>query len=397
MPKRWLIQAVPSAALRSPAPFLAALLAALALAPAANAARTLYVPNSSSGNLSIYSVGANSTLTPVAGSPVAVGNGPESAVLTPDGKFLFLTKNTSSEVQRFSVAADGSVTSLGATAVTVSGPRGAAVSPDGTRLYVVGNNGLRTYSIAADGSIAELATTALNTVIGIDVAVTPDGRSLYAVGVNINPTDLIFHVPLGADGTPTGPSTVVASAPDSLQRLAVTPDGRFIYTATNAVGQQGVRGYAIGATGALTEVPGSPFPAGGATFTVATSPAAPAVFAGEVDTDTARGFTIGADGALTPAGSALPSGGDPLSMTMTPSGMSLFAGISAPAGIARFDVASNGVISRPARTPRPRPASASAPTSPRTRARRGRSPPTRCSAGRRHSSTRRARPTATGR
>ena len=89
-------------------------------------------------------------------------------MLTPDGKFLFLTKNGNDSIQRFSVAADGSVTSVGTTALSLSGPRGAAVSPDGSKLYAVGNNGLRTYSIAADGTITEVATTALNTVIGTD-------------------------------------------------------------------------------------------------------------------------------------------------------------------------------------------------------------------------------------
>jgi PKD repeat protein len=326
-------------------PFLVALLSLLLAAPAASAARTLYVPNNTSGNLSSYAVGANSSLTPLAGSPLSVGNGPETAVLTPDGKFLFLTKNSSDQVQRFSVAADGSPTSLGATSLTVDAPRGAAVSPDGTKLYIVGNNGLRTYSIAADGAVTEVATTALTGVIGVDVAVTPDGRSLYAIGVIGAPDDTIFHVPLGTDGVPTAGSTVVATAPASLQRLAVTPEGRFIYTASSAAGQSGVRGYAIGAGGALTAVPGSPFSTGGATYTVATSPAAPVLFASEADTDTARAFTVGADGALTAAGSALPAGGDPSSMTVTPSGMSMFTIQSLPNDVGRFDVASNGVIS----------------------------------------------------
>jgi PKD repeat protein len=68
------------------------------------------------------------------------------------------------------------------------------------------------------------------------------------------------------------------------------------------------------------------------------------LFAGEVGTDTARGFTIGADGSLTTAGGALPAGGDPLAMAVTPSGMSLFTAVSGPDGIARYDVASNGVL-----------------------------------------------------
>ena len=59
------------------------------------------------------------------------------------------------------------------------------------------------------------------------------------------------------------PSPVVPTG-DRPEGTAVTPDARFLYVATSATA--GVRGYAIGSGGALTEVPGSPF-ASGDTFT----------------------------------------------------------------------------------------------------------------------------------
>lgn len=326
---------------------LATAFGVLALVPAADAARTLYSPNSTSGVLSAWSVGGGSALTPLLGSPFAAAGGPQATVMTPNGKFLFVTKSSTDVIERFSIGADGTPTSLGSTTPgPISGPRNAAVSPDGTKLYVAGNNGLHTWTIGADGSLTSAPPSrTMDTTIGVDVAVTPDGKWLYALGVNVAPDDIIFRIPLGADGNPTANGVVATTAPDSLQRLAVTPDGRHLLTASSAAGAQGARIYAIGAGGALTQVPGSPFAVGGSTFTVATSPTAPVVFAGEVDTDTVRAFTVGAGGALTPVGPALPAGGDPLAMAVSPSGRSLFVTSTGPEVVARFDVAADGTLS----------------------------------------------------
>src|SRR4051812_18640525 len=99
--------------MRSRPTALAIALASLAWPAGASAARTLYIPASTAGKVAFYSIGPGSSLTPVAGSPVNAA-GPEAAVATPDGKFLFVTENSNDDVLRFSVAGDGSLTSLGA-------------------------------------------------------------------------------------------------------------------------------------------------------------------------------------------------------------------------------------------------------------------------------------------
>jgi hypothetical protein len=330
---------------------LALVVVLLVGAPVAHGARTLYLPNSTSGGLSAFAVGVGSALTPLAGSPWAA-SGPEAAVLTPDGKLLFLTQNSASTIARFAVAADGALTPLGSvpgngSTGAMSGPRGMAISPDGAKVYAIANNGLFTFTVGADGSLTNVGgQPAINTTIGVDLVATPDGRGLYGVGVNVAPDDIVGYMPLDANGLPGAAAfTPVATAADSLQRLALTPDGRFLYTGSSAAGATGVRGYAVNDNGTLTEVPGSPFAVGGSTFTLATSPAAPVLVAAEVDTDTVRGFTIGGNGALTPVGSPVPAGGDPISAVITPNGRSAFVGISAPDGVARLTIAGDGSVS----------------------------------------------------
>lgn len=330
---------------------LALVVVLLVGAPVAHGARTLYLPNSTSGGLSAFAVGVGSALTPLAGSPWTA-SGPEAAVLTPDGRFLFLTQNSASTIARFAVAPDGALTPLGSvpgngSTGAMSGPRGMAISPDGTKAYAIANNGLFTFTVGADGSLTNVGgQPAINTTIGVDLVATPDGRGLYGVGVNVAPDDIVGYMPLDASGLPAAAAfTPVATAADALQRLALTPDGRFLYTASSAAGATGVRGYAVNGNGTLTEVPGSPFAVGGSTFTVATSPAAPVLVAGEVDTDTVRGFTIAANGALTPVGSPVPAGGDPISAVIAPNGRSAFVGLSAPAGVARLTIADDGSVS----------------------------------------------------
>jgi 6-phosphogluconolactonase (cycloisomerase 2 family) len=75
--------------------------------------------------------------------------------------------------------------------------------------------------------------------------------------------------------TVNGDGSLVPGAPvpvgDEPEGLAITPDARFLYVPTLA---PEVRGYAIGAKGSLTEVPGSPFdPKGIGTTAAAVTPA----------------------------------------------------------------------------------------------------------------------------
>ena len=144
---------------------LATIAAALALPATAGAARTVYIAAYTSDTLSAADIGADGVPTAKPGSPLAVGNGPNTAVLTPDGRFLFLAEQQADQIHRFDVAADGSLTSGPLTPTgTNTKPYGMTVTPDGKYLYatVPGSDQVAGYAIGADGGLTPVPGSPLN-------------------------------------------------------------------------------------------------------------------------------------------------------------------------------------------------------------------------------------------
>jgi 6-phosphogluconolactonase (cycloisomerase 2 family) len=121
----------------------------------------LYVMNQ--GNISIFSIGATGTLTPVIGSPFATDQGASGMAITPDGTHVYiaLQPGGTSTVKGFTFnpAADsftpiaGAVISDNATTVTVDG--------SGKFAYISENFQLSTYSIdPATGNLTLISQTA---------------------------------------------------------------------------------------------------------------------------------------------------------------------------------------------------------------------------------------------
>jgi 6-phosphogluconolactonase len=78
-----------------------------------------------------------------------------------------------------------------------------------------------------------------------------------------------------------------------------------------------VSAFAIGANGALTPVPGAPFPAGFAPVSVVVEPAAKFVFVANKISNNVSAYRIDPGGSLTPVpGSPFPAGIGPLSVAV---------------------------------------------------------------------------------
>jgi 6-phosphogluconolactonase (cycloisomerase 2 family) len=93
-----------------------------------------------SGTVSAFSVAGDGTLSSIGASPFAdLQTAPCWVEISHDGQFLFTVNTGSGEISSYSIAADGTLTLLSSTAVSATGGVGAVdarLSPDGATLFV---------------------------------------------------------------------------------------------------------------------------------------------------------------------------------------------------------------------------------------------------------------------
>ncbi|MFI5891653.1 beta-propeller fold lactonase family protein [Actinoplanes sp. NPDC051513] len=260
------------------------------------------------GTISVYRVGAHGRLTEAGVVPTG-GDTPLGIAVTPDGRSLFVAHVFSDTVAGFTIASDGSLKRLRTTATSVANPRGLALTPDGRFLYVGhGDPGegrpdsvgaLTVFAVNRDGSLTSIGTPIRVGRFCGALSSTPDGHRLYLV---CQDTSEIYGYAIGAGGglTPLpGSPYTPAHFPEG---ITTSPDGRFVYTASPGTDPDelgAVTGFAVGGDGALTQVPGSPFAAGSFPVGIVVSPSGRFVYSSGGDaTGELSAFRIGAGGTL---------------------------------------------------------------------------------------------------
>jgi 6-phosphogluconolactonase len=140
-----------------------------------------------------FVVGDDGRLTAAAGSPFAAqGPGPFGSEFSPtDPSQLFVSNAHGGEnagtVSAFSVAGDGTLSSIGASpfADHQTAPCWVEISHDGRYLFTVNtaSNSISSYAIEATGSLELLGHTNLKTAnaSAFDARLAPDGYSLFVV------------------------------------------------------------------------------------------------------------------------------------------------------------------------------------------------------------------------
>ncbi|SEG78205.1 6-phosphogluconolactonase, cycloisomerase 2 family [Nonomuraea solani] len=240
-------------------------------------ARLAYASNAGNGTISAYKIGPQGRLIPQATVPTG-GDTPLGIVVTPGGRFLYVAHVFSRSVAGFAIAPGGRLSPLSGspTQTSVANPRGVAVTPDGRFLYVGhGDPGpdrlnsigaISTFAIKTDGTLTEIETPIrLGRFCGA-MTIVPDGSRLY---LTCSDTSEIHGFAIGADGALTALPHSPYAVPTFPEGIIASPDGRFVYVASPAPGTGGtppgdgaVSGFAVGADGALTPVRRSPLPAG---------------------------------------------------------------------------------------------------------------------------------------
>lgn len=257
--------------------------------------RFLYVANSGSDSVTVFSIGTAGVLTrvpPTATHPnpvAAGGSGPLAFTTPPTGRFLYVANSTSNTVTAFQIETSGLLTQVppagpGTNPIAVSGtgPTALAMSSNGRFLYVTNaaSNTVTTFEVTTSGLLTLVPTTgstpnpiSTGGVIPNGIAVGPNGAYLYVANGGGN----VSAFAIGSDGLLTllpisGATLNPTPAGAGPAAVALSQDGRFLYVANREGGN--VSAYTIvpesGILIPLTPLLGSPFRAGTGPSAIAT-------------------------------------------------------------------------------------------------------------------------------
>jgi 6-phosphogluconolactonase (cycloisomerase 2 family) len=264
-----------------------------ALAPSGD---FLYIPNLGDGTISAFTVNQTTgALTAVTGSPFADGDiQPAAAVVSPNGKFLFVANfstNNAGSISVFNIAATtGVLTPVTGSPFGGSGPaNGITIDPTGKFLYIA-STGVDAYTVnQTTGAVTKITGAPYTTPAApFGVTVDPTGKFLYAsIFGNLTSTqtspDLITYsinatsgalTQLSAQGVAGNQGEAFAI---TLGTKAVTYTPKFAYIANQI--DSTISEYTINdSTGALTAVTGSPISDKNGPFAVVATPSGAFVY-----------------------------------------------------------------------------------------------------------------------
>lgn len=274
----------------------------------------VYVSNVDGGansSVSGFAVGSEGALRPLPCSPATnceTQIEPEGIAISPSGNFLYVANHSSNTVSIFAIAADGTLTQVpcspAANCNTGSGPMSIAVTPDGRFLYVVNGGSLSSYAIAANGTLTPLPCSALCSSVPAlgQAAITPSGAFLYVLAEG---GGSVIPLAIAPDGSlspiPCSPASNCEGG-DGEQSLAISPNGEDLYI-TNYGSPSTVVVFSIGPSGALIKQacnPASDCEAGTEPVGVTLSPSGGSLYAVDYLTSKLLPFSVNADGLLAP-------------------------------------------------------------------------------------------------
>ena len=202
-----------------------------------------------------FDVGAGGQLTAKAPALVAAIGDPHSIAVHPAGHSAYVTDPLYGKVRQYTIGPGGVLVPKDPPSVFgLPAARGVAVSPGGAVLYVLVSGGIAVLDIDATGALTRRpGRVAVPSTSLEDLALTPDGRYLYATSQDRR----VFQFGVGADGTPTPMSVPSLLTPLGAKPIgiAVAPDASVVYVAAQGVSPTGARRvltFAVGAGGALS-------------------------------------------------------------------------------------------------------------------------------------------------
>jgi hypothetical protein len=227
--------------------------------------------------ITVFSIASNGALTPIAGSPFSTTSSPDGIKISPNNKLLAVAEPGINAVEVFSIGSDGSLTSVPGSPfpgrIIEDDPGAAIAGVDidcaSNRLFAGRassfNAVVDVFSIAPSGALTPIAGSPFiggspNSNV---VVLSPDDRLLFVSTQNPfgsdGPSSTIISFAVGTDGSLSEVAFVDFGNFPQPSGMATDRAGDFLYAADP---RDVVHGFSITSDGALTPVPGSPFPTG---------------------------------------------------------------------------------------------------------------------------------------
>lgn len=184
-------------------------------------------------------------------------SGAASIAISPDGQFVAVTERLTNSIDVFKILDDGTLApivvnpSVGAGAFSVSfAPDGVAIVSETGPGNVPNGSAVSSYTVLSGGTLQAISSS-IPTFGAANCwnAITPDGRFVYVSNAG---SSTISGFAIGASGALSAlPGTVVAANPAGATNLDITvsADGKFLYTLNSRNGTIGI--FAIQANGTL--------------------------------------------------------------------------------------------------------------------------------------------------
>lgn len=283
---------------------------------------------------------------------------PVTTLMTPGGmistsnNFLYLTDSSGRFLFGYSVdPSTGALTEIpgspfdsGAMGVT-SAPCGLAADPEGKYLYVAlpDSDTVRAFVIATDGSLSSVPMGQYNS-FGYPSAATVDSQGKFLfVSNNVLASISAFSIDSATGALSNVPGSPFPSVPaGGPLGLATDPKGNYLYVPLFDLNL--ISSYVFDASGTLSSI-GTPWTVGSQPMSVVTDPLGKFVFS--ADTADISVFSIGSsDGALSPVnGSPYGVAYGAKTMSVNESGSLLFSVSGLSPGVRVFSISSSGQLS----------------------------------------------------
>jgi 6-phosphogluconolactonase (cycloisomerase 2 family) len=267
-----------------------------------------YVGHAGSG-VAGFLVGASGALTPLSGSPFPAGNGPSALAVDPSGQFLLVPNRLSDTVTVFGIdpSLGTLIPSSGSPYPTGSVPSSVAIDPAGRFAFIAcsGSKAISVFAIhPASGGLTPLASGPISTGSRVPgaIRVDPSGSFAYVTYPNVDEIQA-FSLAFANGALTPGPLTRGGRGLSGLAfnsgsaPLALKPKALYVASTNGGNTTGALSGFTVDAvSGALAALPGTPVPSGWNTQGVSVDPLGARAYIANYSSSL-TGFALGADGA----------------------------------------------------------------------------------------------------